>query len=129
MTFDYIMAIKALRRENADLREKLDVAETRTNAELERFKMLAKENAGLKKRLQMEDTKEAENSGFYLNLAPFCSHCMGFEADVKKLNCATLGRDGKRGIINIGCEKRKICNELYRHILKEVEDEKKKQKV
>ena len=127
MIFDYI---KALKRENADLKEKLDVAEARINTELKCSEMLVEENAGLKKRLQMEDnTKEAENSGFYLNLAPFCSHCMGFEADVEKLDCATLGRDGKRGIINIGCKKRKICNELYRHILKEVEDEKKKQKV
>ena len=120
-------SIKALRKENADLKAKFDAAEMKIKTEMECSKLLAEENAMLKiSRQQLED---ARNRGFFLNLEPFCSHCLDFEADVEKLDCATLGRDGKRGIINIGCEKRKICNELYRHILKEVEDEKKKQKV
>lgn len=127
-------SIKALRKENADLKAKFDAAEMRIKTEMECSKLLAEENAMLKRsRQQLED---ARNRGFYLNLEPFCSHCLDFEADVEKIDGSTL-ENRNYGIVNISCERRNICKNIQKRMQmemangspKEVEDEKREQKV
>ena len=119
-------SIKALRKENADLKEFLKAAEMKIDTQNERISELSEKNRAFEENVVEQ---KHENMGFFLNIDPFCSHCMRFEADVDKIDTTTLGRDGKTGIIEIRCERNHICRNLYRHLAEEVKNGKREQKV
>lgn len=47
-------------------------------------------------------------AGFQLMLEPYCANCPNFEAEVEKLDCATVGATPKT-MNNIRCQNERRC--------------------